>query len=163
MTAFDCATLALIGLSVLLGLWRGVISEVLALAGWVLAFVAARAGAAGGAAMFASVIVDPAWRVAAAMIAIFIVVLLIVALVRFLLQKAVQAVGLGFIDRLMGAVFGILRGGLVVLALVAAGGLTLLPKQDWWRNAILAPPLETAVMAGKPYLPADLAKRIHFR
>lgn len=155
--------LAVLGISVLLGLWRGVISEVLALVGWVLAFLAARAGAAGGAAMFASIIVDPALRLAASMATIFIVVLLIVALVRFFLQKAVQAVGLGFLDRLMGAVFGILRGGLVILILVAAGGLTPLPKQEWWRNAILAPMLETAVVAVKPYLPADLAKRIDFR
>ena len=163
MTAFDYAVLAAIGMSVLLGLWRGVISELLALAGWVLAFIAARAGAADGAALLARVIGDPALRLAAAMIAIFIVVLLIVAVVRYLVRRLVQAVGLGFLDRLLGAMFGVLRGVLVVLVVVTLGGLTTLPKQDWWRNAILAPPLETAVVAIKPQLPADLAKRIHFR
>ncbi len=163
MTAFDYAVLAAIGMSVLLGFWRGVISELLALTGWVLAFIAARAGVADGAALLARVIADPALRLATAMIAIFVVVLLIVAVVRYLVRRLVQAVGLGFLDRLLGAMFGVLRGVLVVLVVVMLGGLTTLPKQNWWRDAILAPPLETAVVAIKPQLPADLAKRIHFR
>lgn len=163
MTAFDYAVLVVTGTSMLLGLWRGVISELLALGGWVLAFVAARAGADDGAVLLVTVIADPALRLAAAMIVIFVVVLLIVAVIRYLVRKMVQAVGLGFLDRLMGAVFGVLRGVLVVLVAVMLGGLTALPKQDWWRSAILAPSLETAVVAVKPRLPADLAKRIHFR
>jgi membrane protein required for colicin V production len=163
VTAFDYAVLAVVGVSVLLGLWRGVIGEVLALLGWVLAFAAARLGAASGARLLDGVMVDPALRLATAMIVIFIAVLLLVALVRFLVRKAVQAVGLGFLDRLLGAVFGILRGALVVLSLVAIGGLTALPKLDWWRDAALAPPLETAVIALKPHLPDELAKRIRFR
>jgi membrane protein required for colicin V production len=163
VTAFDYGVLAVIGISTLLGLWRGVISELLALAGWVLAFIAARAGADYGAGLLATTIADAALRLAVAMIAIFILVLLLVAVLRYLVRTMVQAVGLGFVDRLLGAVFGILRGVLAVLVAVTLGGLTGLPKQDWWRSAILAPPLETAVLAAKPRLPADLAKRIHFR
>ncbi|MCF8177256.1 MAG: CvpA family protein, partial [Sulfuritalea sp.] len=45
MTAFDYAVLTVIAASVLLGLWRGVVSEILALAAWVVAFLVARAEA----------------------------------------------------------------------------------------------------------------------
>jgi len=40
--------------------------------------------------------------------------------------------------------------------------MTSLPRQVWWKEASLAAPLETAVLAAKPWLPADLAKRIRF-
>jgi membrane protein required for colicin V production len=59
-------------------------------------------------------------------------------------------------------VFGLARGLLVVLVLVAAGGLTSAPQQAWWKQAVLAQPLETAVLVAKPWLPDDLAKRIRF-
>ena len=49
------------------------------------------------------------------------------------------------------------------VVLVAAGGMTPLPQEQWWREAQFAPPLETAVLAGRPWLPPDVAGRIRFR
>jgi membrane protein required for colicin V production len=74
----------------------------------------------------------------------------------------VKALGLSLSDRLLGMFFGLARGVLVVMALVAAGGLTSAPQQPWWKQATLAQPLETAVLVAKPWLPDDLAKRIRF-
>jgi membrane protein required for colicin V production len=74
-----------------------------------------------------------------------------------------RAIGLGPLDRFLGAVFGIARGVLVVAATVLVGGLTALPQQAWWRDAWLAPPFETAVLAIKPWLPPAVAKRIKYR
>jgi membrane protein required for colicin V production len=51
----------------------------------------------------------------------------------------------------------------VVVVAVMVAGMTPLPKADWWQDAMLAPPLETAVLVAKPWLPADAAKRIRFR
>jgi membrane protein required for colicin V production len=48
-----------------------------------------------------------------------------------------------------------------VLVLVA--GLTPLPKATWWREALLAPPFETVVLAAKPWMPQELARRIGYR
>jgi membrane protein required for colicin V production len=73
------------------------------------------------------------------------------------------AAGLGVLDRFLGGVFGALQGIAILLALVVAGGLTSLPQQPWWRDAVSAPPLETAALASKPYLPPELAKRIRYR
>ncbi|OIQ89915.1 colicin V production protein [mine drainage metagenome] len=162
MTGFDYAVLSIIALSSLLGLWRGVVSELLGLAAWVAAFFAARAWGLVAAASLARWISEPAWRAAAGFTAVFLVTLLIFAAARFVLSRLLRAVGLGFADRLLGALFGVMRGVLVVLAAVLVCGMTALPRQHWWREASLAPPLETAVLALKPWLPKAVAQRIRY-
>ena len=163
MTAFDFAVLALVGASVLLGLWRGVVSEILALAAWVAGFFAARQFWRDIGGVFSPWLSDPALRLAAGFATVFLTVLVVFALGRFVVSLLLRAVGLGVVDRLLGAVFGVARGVLMVLAAVLVGGMTSLPKEPWWRDAVLAPPLETAVIAAKPWLPPDVTKRIRYR
>lgn len=163
MTAFDYAVLAIVAVSVLLGAWRGLFSEVLALAAWVAAFFAGRAYAARVAPVFGEWIKEPALQYVAGFAVIFLGVIVLVALARLLVSKLLRAIGLGPVDRLLGALFGVLRGVLVALLAVLVGGLTALPHQPWWRNAYLAPPLETAVLAAKPWMPPAVAKRIRYR
>lgn len=163
MTAFDYAVLTLISASVLLGLWRGVVSEILAVAAWIAAFLVARVVAAELANWLSGQIAEPGMRLAVAYVLVFVGVLLVFAIARMLISLLLKAVGLGLLDRLLGAVFGSLRGILVVLAVVLVAGMTPLPKAAWWRDAMLAPPLETMIIAAKPWLPADAAKRIRYR
>jgi len=162
MAVFDYAVIGIVALSLALGLWRGVVSELIALAAWVLAFMAAfEFGARSGQFLFAG-IADPAIRALAGCTLVFVGVLVAMALVRLAVHSMVKALGLSLSDRLLGMFFGLARGVLVVVALVAAGGLTSAPQQPWWKQATLAQPLETAVLAAKPWLPDDLAKRIRF-
>ncbi|HTY02626.1 MAG TPA: CvpA family protein [Rhodocyclaceae bacterium] len=163
MTGFDVAVLAVIAASALLGLWRGMVAEVLALAAWVAAFIAARTFAGEAGALFAGVVAEPALRYAVGFGVIVVGVLVLFAVARVLLRTLLRAVGLGVLDRLLGAGFGIVRGTLIVFVAVLVAGLTSLPKSQWWRDAVLAPPMETAVIAAKPWLPAELGKRIHYR
>ena len=163
MTVFDYAVLAVIVLSVLLGFWRGVVSEVLVLAAWVLAIVLGKLFASYLAPELVRWITDTALRYLVAFAAIAITVLLLASVIRLLVSGLVRAVGLGLIDRFLGAIFGLARGMLVVLILVAAGGLTAFPKQVWWRDAAFAAPLETAVVAMKPWLPHEWANKIRYR
>lgn len=163
MTAFDYAVLAVLAVSVLVGVWRGVVSEILALAAWVVAIIAARTWGAEVANWLAGQIAEPALRMAAGYALVVVAVLLVFAVARVLISLMLKAVGLGLLDRLLGGAFGVLRGVVVVLVAVLVAGMTPLPKADWWRDAMLAPPLETAVIAIKPWLPAEAAKRIRFR
>lgn len=163
MTAFDYAVLTVISVSVLLGLWRGVVSEILALAAWVAAFLVARLVAVDVANALTGQIAEPGLRLAVAYVLVFVCVLLVFAMARMLISLLLKAVGLGLLDRLLGAAFGVLRGVLVVLVVVLVAGMTPLPKAEWWREAMLSPPLETTVIAAKPWLPADAAKRIRYR
>jgi len=162
MAVFDYAVIGIVALSLALGLWRGVVSELIALAAWVLAVMAALefGGEAGNFLFFK--IADPAIRALAGCALVFVVVLVAMSLVRLAVHSMVKALGLSLSDRLLGMFFGVARGVLVVMALVAAGGLTSAPQQPWWKQAALSPPLETAVLAAKPWLPDDLAKRIRF-
>lgn len=163
MTWFDYAVLAIVGASLFLGLWRGVVSELLALVAWVAAFVAARLFAPELSGLFAALTSDKTVQHLAAFAAVFVGVLIVFGIGRMVIAKLLHAVGLGLIDRGLGAAFGVARGVLVCLLAVMAGGVTHLPHQPWWRDSSFAPPLETAVVAAKPWLPAILAKNIHYR
>lgn len=163
MTGFDYAVIGILLASLFLGLWRGVVSEILALAAFVLAFYVAREFAPSISSFFAGMLSDKSMQYSAAFAAIFVGVLVVVGIVRLVISFLLRAVGLGLIDRLLGAVFGVARGVLIVLVAVMLGGMTPLPKADWWRNAILAPPLETAVLAARPWLPPSVAKQIKYR
>lgn len=162
MTGFDYVVIAVVALSLLFGLWRGVVGEVIALLAWALSIAAGiRFGAEAGQLLFSGLL-DPAVRTVAGCVAIFVAVLVLMALVRMALRSMVKALGLTASDRLLGMFFGLVRGVLVCMVLVALGGMTSAPQQLWWRHASLAKPLETAVLAVKPWLPDDLAKRIRF-
>jgi membrane protein required for colicin V production len=164
VTLFDYLVLAVIGASLFLGIWRGLVSELLALVAWVAAFFAARAFATEiGAALFSKMLADPSMRYVAGFAAVFVATLVIISLLRLALRGMLSAAGLGMVDRGLGAVFGAARGLAIVLALVVVGGLTNMPKEPWWRDSLTAPPLETAVVAIRPHLPAALAKRIKYR
>jgi membrane protein required for colicin V production len=163
MTWFDYAVLAAVAASLFLGFWRGIVSELLALVAWVVAFFAAQqfAGVAGG--FFSSLLADAGLRYAAGFAAVFVLVLVAFSIARFALSAFLRAIGLGLLDRFLGAAFGVMRGLLLVLVAVMLGGMTALPQQAWWRQATFAPPLETAVVALKPWLPAEVSKRIRYR
>ena len=162
MATFDYVVLGIVAISLVLGLWRGVVSELIALAAWVMAFMAAlEFGAPAGKLIFTG-IADPAIRALAGCVLIFVGVLVLMSLVRLAVRSMVKALGLSLSDRLLGMFFGLARGMLLVMLLVAAGGMTSAPQQHWWKEAALAPPLETAVLVAKPWLPDDLAKKIRF-
>ncbi len=163
MTAFDYVVATLVVASVALGVWRGVVGEIIALVAWVLAFFAAKWLGEEVAQTFMTGIADPAIRIVAAWVAIFIVVLILMALLRLAVHGLLKALGLSLTDRLLGIVFGVARGLVIVLVLVAVGGMTSLPKEKWWSDAYFSAPLETAVLAGKPWLPPEVSKRIRFR
>lgn len=163
MTSFDYAILLVLALSCLLGAWRGLVSEVLSFGAWLVAGWTAWKLCADIAPWLSAWVQEGALQIAAGFVVIFVAVLLLLALVRFLLRELLHAVGLGPIDRLLGAVFGLARGLLIALLVVMLGGLTRLPKEPWWQEAVLSRPLEIAVVAGKHWLPDMLAQRIRYR
>ncbi|MHB8667378.1 MAG: CvpA family protein [Burkholderiales bacterium] len=162
MTWFDYLVIAILAVSVLLAVYRGAVREITALAGWVAALILS--------GMFAQQLAQwlPAslshmLRAVIAYLVIFLVVLLLSGLIGLVLAKVFRAAGLGFTDRAIGAMFGLVRGAVIVFVLVMFAGMTGLPKEPFWREAALSGPVETAVLAVKPALPKDLAQRIRYR
>lgn len=163
MTVLDYVLLAIVVLSALVGLWRGLVSEVVALLAWVVALGAAWLYASEVAQMLESHIAEPAWRQVAGFALIFVGVLLLAAVLRFLLRELLRAAGLGPADRMFGTFFGVARGLAIAFVLVLVGGMLGMAKETWWVDSLFAPPLETAVIASKPWLPEVVAERIRFR
>ncbi len=163
MTLFDYFTLTVMTISLLVGVVRGVISEILALLAWVAAFFAARLWAQPVGEYLLAEHAEPLWRPLAGFVIVFVTVLIGFAVLRWLVGLLLKATGLRPLDRMLGALFGILRGFAVLLVMVLLAGLTPLPRQAWWQQALFSAPLETAVLAFKPWLPAELAKRLQYR
>lgn len=162
MTAFDIAVIVVISLSALIGVWRGVIREVFALAAWIAAVVCMFLFGDKLAKMlpFAQ---DTAWlRLLAGYALVFIAVFVLLSVAGFLFSKLVNVIGLSFVDRALGMMFGVVRGAMVVVMLVFVAGATTLPQTSWWRDSVSAKPLAAMAAILRSKLPDDLAKRIKF-
>lgn len=162
MTVFDYAVLAIVGLSILLSVIRGLVREVLALVAWVVAFVVANLFGASLASLMPAAISSEELRLLAGFVSVFFAVLLLMSLAAMGLSKLVQRAGLGVEDRMLGALFGLLRGLLVVLVFTLLAGLTSLPKAPVWREAVLSGPIGAIAAKVRQWLPAELARRIKF-
>ena len=162
MTILDYVVLGITFVSILVSIMRGFVREILSLAGWIVAFVAASSFAGQFEPMLPSSVTGESLRILIAFVVVFISVLLVMMLVTMLLSAAIKSVGLGFIDRLLGAFFGFLRGFVIVMILVLIAGLTGLPKQPFWQQALLNRPLETAAMEVVAWLPNEISQRISY-
>ena len=162
MTVFDGAVLGVIGLSMLFAFVRGVTRELIALLAWVVGFLAAVAFTPLVGAWLPDFGESGVVRYLVAFIVILLAALLLGALVAWPLSSVIRKAGLGFVDRFLGAVFGIVRGIVLVMAFVLIAGLTTLPRQDWWQNAALAKPLAVAALSLAPWLPRQWAERLDY-
>ncbi len=162
MTIFDYAVLSILAISVFLGMVRGVVREVLSLAGWVIAFMLANSLAGGAATMLPASIDGESLRMLTAFIGLFLSALLAMSLLTMLVSALVKTVGLGLADRFLGSLFGLARGLLIVLLMVLSAGLTALPQEPFWQQATLSKQLEAAALKLATWLPQDLSSRIHY-
>jgi membrane protein required for colicin V production len=89
-------------------------------------------------------------------------VLIVGTVIGLVLARAVRAIGLGFLDRLLGGLLGIARGVLIVIVFVLIAGVTTVPRQDWWQNAALSGPLAVAALSLRPWLPRAWAERLDY-
>lgn len=160
MTWFDFAVMAILLVSLTLGVWRGLVYEVLSLAGWPIAFVLSRLYAGEIAPLMP--LMQETMRLALAYAVVFIAALIVWGMLAWLFSRLMKAVGLGWLDRMMGALFGALRGVLVILALVWLAGLTSIPEQPFWRGAQTSRAVENVALLTKAWLPDSIAQRIHY-
>ena len=152
MAWVDWVIVAIVCLSILLGVLRGVVRELIALCGLILAaWLAIQYAAEVGARLPLGDAV-PAARTLAAGVLIFIGVVFGAALLGWLVQKLLAIVKLTASDRALGALFGLLRAVLLLLVGVYFLHGTPLAQELWWRESVLLPPLEAAVRFAAPHL-----------
>lgn len=160
MTGLDFVFIAILLVSMLIGLWRGLLYEVMSLLGWPIAFVLSRLSAATLAPLLP--VADESMRVTAAYALVFIAVMIAWGIVSKMMAKLLKAIGPDWADRAMGGVFGVVRGALVVLVLAWLAGLTLVPEQLFWRNALVSKTVEDIALLTKTWLPDDIEKRVKY-
>ena len=161
MAALDWVCIVVLVASLLIGAWRGLVFELLSLAGWVVAFFLAQWFAESvGAMLPMSADTDQMWRHAAGFVLVFVGALFACSLVAWLLKKLIDAIGLRPADRALGGLFGLLRGLIVLLALALVTLWTPLHEAEWWKNAQSAHILEGVLKSVKPVLPSDLGEHI---
>ena len=162
MTWIDYAVLAIIGVSVLLSVIHGFVRELLSLASWVSAFLVAQYFASQVAALLPAAVPNESLRLLAGFLAVFLIVLLAATLLAIAISSLIKRAGLGAADRVLGAVFGLVRGVAVVMVIVLLAGLTALPTTPAWRQAMTSAPLEALANTVKVWLPSDLSKHINY-
>lgn len=137
MTWVDFVIPAVIATSALFSLMRGFVREALSLAGWIAAFWIALRFANSLAELFLMSISIPSLRIVVAFTILFILTLILSTLINHLAGDLVNKTGLTNTDRMIGMVFGVARGGIVVAMLVLLAGLTTIPQDIWWKDSIL--------------------------
>jgi membrane protein required for colicin V production len=138
MNWLDYTLLGVIGISVLIGVIRGFVREVISVVSWVAAFMVAVRYSGTGAEELAPWIDSPMLRTVIAFAALFIATLLVGALIGYIARGLVGRTGLSGTDRLLGIVFGGVRGSLLVGLMILAAGLTALPEEAWWQDSVIA-------------------------
>jgi len=139
LNVFDWILIAIIVISSVFGLLRGFVKELLSLASWVAAFFVARLFSFKLSNFMIDWIDQPQFRVIAAFVILFAITLVVGALINNVFSRLVSATGLTSTDRLFGMVFGIVRGGLLVIVLVSLLSLTPVSNDQWWQNSLIIP------------------------
>lgn len=162
MTSFDYIVLAIIGVSVIVSLTRGAVKEILAIVGWVVGFYVAKTYSPLLTVLLPEDIPTEALKTLVAFLILLVTVLFVNGLISTVISSAASKVGLGLLNRIAGMVFGFAKGLLIVCVLVLLAGLTSLPKERVWTEAMLSPPLEMLVESIVPWLPESIAKHVKF-
>jgi membrane protein required for colicin V production len=161
MTWLDYGVIAVLLLSIAWGAWRGLVHEVLSLAGWIMAFLAANLLAAPLSETFPANM-RPEFRVVGAFLLVFVATLVLVTLLTALVTKFIRVSVLQSLDRWLGALFGLMRGLVLVVAFAVVAGLTSFPTTPVWKDSATGYSLAQTVIQLKPWLPPALASRLKY-
>ncbi len=131
----DYIVLAIVAISILVGAIRGFVKEAFSLIVWAAAFLIAFHYSGALAIHLEDHIALPSARTSLAFAGLFLSVLLVGGLLTFLVGKLVEKTGLSGTDRLLGGVFGGVRGLALVLAIILLAGLTPIPQDPWWQQS----------------------------
>lgn len=156
--ALDWIFGAVLLVSLLLGMWRGLVYEVLSLINWVVAFILAQWLAADVALKLPLSGSGEGVRYAAGFAVVFVLSVFAGGLLAALAKRFLVAIGLQPVDRALGAAFGVVRGVVVVLAATVVIGMTPLKSGDWWQASVGAGISLAALKGLKPVLPEEFGK-----
>lgn len=157
MSFVDIAIFAIVVVSIVIGIARGFIREMLSLFSWLGALWIAYTNATLGAVYLEPYISQPPFRVVIAFAGIFIVALILFSIVSHILYRLLAIAGISGVDRSLGMLFGLLRGVVIVALLIIAATFMDFTSQSWWQEAILVSYFAPVVELIHAISPADIA------
>jgi membrane protein required for colicin V production len=158
----DYVVLGIVVISILVGLIRGFIEEAFSLLVWIAAFLVAFQYSGALAMQLESHIELPSARTSLAFAGVFLSVLLVGGLLTFLMGKLVEKTGLSGTDRLLGGVFGGIRGVFLVLALILVAGLTPVTQDPWWQQSRAIQSMMPLAEWAEQFLPEYIQEYMEF-
>ena len=153
MVWLDYLFLAIVLVSVLAGLFRGAVSELLGLLVWVAAYLLTVRFAPLLMPRLESSIESPTTRLVVAHAGIFVGVLIVGAVFVSLSAMLVRRIGLGGLDRVLGGFYGLLRGVFLSAATVLVAAASPLRQETWWQHSVLVPQLQPLAEALQSLIP----------
>lgn len=157
----DLTLFAMIAVSVLVGLWRGLVFEMLAVLGWLAAYFAAQWFAPDLAPHLPIGASGSALNHAAAFAVVFLLALVIWGVAARVVRMLVRAVPvISTADRLMGAAFGLVRAVVLLLVIATVVGLTPLTKSQAWQQSRVVVWSNGFLQSMKHVLPADFYRHL---
>ena len=149
----DIIILAVMGVSLVFGLFRGLLRELLSLVSWILAFWIAYRYTSSVAQIIDKALQNPTLSQAVSAVLVFVVVLVALMLLASLISKVFKATGLGGMDRILGGLFGLGRAVVILFAALIVGGGTAVIEQDWYNASMMIPVFDQALAWVAGYLP----------
>jgi membrane protein required for colicin V production len=162
MTVLDFIIVGIIAISSLISVLRGFLKEAFSLAAWMLAGAAAFMLSPRLSVLVPDAVDSPTVRLGITAVTIFIITLFAGGMINFLIHKAAVKVGLSGTDRLLGVVFGVVRGVVIVVFLIVLAGLTPIPNEIWWQESVLIEHFVEVAGWLQSILPDDLARYLSF-
>lgn len=156
----DGLLLSIVAISLLVGGLRGFVKEVFSLAVWAAAFFVAFQFSGVMAERLAEQVSLPSARVALAFGGLFLLTLLVGGLLTYLVGLLVEKTGLSGSDRLLGGIFGALRGLALVLALIIIAGFTPVPEDPWWDESRVIQSLMPLAQWAADFLPDSIHEHL---
>jgi len=152
----DWLFVGVIAVSAIVSLLRGFVREALSLCTWITAGIVAWYFAADIADQLAALDIQLFaiyhTRIVAACILLFVISLMIGSLVNYLIYRVINLSSAGVMDKLLGMVFGIARGMILVLFVVGIINLTVLQEADWWQRSVLQPEFTKVAIWAQKYV-----------
>ena len=160
LVVVDWIFLGTLVLSMVVGAWRGLVFEMISVGSWIAAFVLAQWFAPAVAHWLPMSSDNEALRYGIGFLMVFVGTVFAGGLIAFVVKKVLAAVGLSPADRMLGAIFGVVRGVVILLALTLIVGMTPLKSSPWWQEAQGTELAGVALHGLKPVLPEDFGKYI---
>jgi len=162
MSALDLTLLAIIAVSALFGLMRGLVSAAASIVAWLLAgWVAFHYGAE--VAVWLSDDGPPtASELLGGYALSFVVVMLVVGVTGWIVRQLVKTIGLSGLDRALGLALGVLRGAFVACVLLLLAAFTDLPREPEWHRSPIVPVLLPGAQWLSQWLPEWTVQELDF-